>query len=161
METTLTTADKQKFMMEQLREHELILYRDTYLGDTVFEMARSGKSTDEILVWIWDNDYGKKYGLMPQAINNYLSKRGMNIEVRKALRAVPLLEKVDKAMMTRIEAGSDKLIEFAKKNLDPDFKAKDTTTNVTNIGKQITQINIQVVAPEEEEVYEVTAENAS
>lgn len=161
METTLTTADKQKFMMEQLREHELILYRDTYLGDKVFEMARSGKSTDEILVWIWDNDYGKKYGLMPQAINNYLSKRGMNIEVRKALRAVPLLEKVDKAMMSRIEAGSDKLIEFAKKNLDPDFKAKDNTTNVTNIGKQITQINIQVVAPEEEsveEVYEVTPE---
>jgi len=126
METTLTTADKQKFMMEQLREHELILYRDTYLGDTVFEMARSGKSTDEILVWIWDNDYGKKYGLMPRAIDNYLSKRGMTIEVRKALRHIPLLEKVDKAMMTRIEAGSDKLIEFAKKNLDPDFKAKDT-----------------------------------
>jgi len=161
MEITLTTADKQKFMMEQLREHELILFRDTYLGDTVFEMARNGKSTDEILVWIWDNDYGKKYGLMPQAINNYLSKRGMTIEVRKALRHIPLLEKVDDAMMKRIEAGSDKLIEFAKKNLDPDFKAKDTTTNVTNIGKQITQINIQVVAPEEEEVYEVTPENAS
>ena len=161
METTLTTADKQKFMMEQLREHELILYRDTYLWDTVFEMARNGKSTDEILVWIWDNDYGRKYWLLPQAINNYLSKRGMTIEVRKALRHIPLLEKVDKAMMTRIEAGSDKLIEFAKKNLDPDFKPKDTTTNVTNIGKQITQINIQVVAPEEEsveEVYSVTPE---
>jgi hypothetical protein len=94
---------------------------------------------------------------MPQAINNYLSKRGMTTEVRKALRHIPLLEKVDKAMMTRIEAGSDKLIEFAKKNLDPDFKQKDTT-NVTNIGKQITQINIQVVAPEEEEVYEVSPE---
>lgn len=157
--TDLTTADKQKFMIEQLREHELILYRDTYLGDTVFEMARNWKSTDEILVWIWDNDYGKKYWLLPQAINNYLSKRGMNIEVRKALRAVPLLEKVDSAMMKRIEAGSDKLIQFAKENLDPDFKKKAEWTTSVNIQKMITSINIQVVKPEvEEEVYEITPE---
>ena len=156
--TDLTTADKQKFMMNQLREHELILMRDTYLGDTVFEMARQGKTTDEILVWIWDNDYGKKYGLLPQAINNYLSKRGMNIEVRKALRAVPILEKVDTAMMKRIEAGSDKLIQFAKENLDPDFKKKDTTTNNVTVQKMITSINIQVIKPEEEPVYEITPE---
>lgn len=157
MNNELTTLDKKKFVLEQLREHELILYRDTYLWDTVFEMARNGKTTDEILVWIWDNDYWQKYGLMPQAIDNYLSKRGMDRTVRKALRAVPILEKVDTAMMKRIEAGSDKLIQFAKESLDPDYKKK-TEGNTVNVGKMITQINIQVVKPEEEEAYEVTPE---
>ena len=157
---TLTTADKQKFIMDKIRQDEVTLYRDTYLGDTIFEKARQWETTDQILVWIWDNDYGKKYGLMPQAIDSYLTKRGMGSTVRKALRAVPILEKVDEGLMKRVEAGSDKVLIFMKEKLDKDFQKAQEIGNVT-VNKQITQININVVGAEEDEkedIYEVNPE---
>jgi len=39
-ESSLTTADKQKFIVDKIRQDEVTLYRDTYLGDTIFEKAR-------------------------------------------------------------------------------------------------------------------------
>jgi hypothetical protein len=97
---------------------------------------------------------------MPQAIDSYLTKRGMGSTVRKALRAVPILEKVDEGLMKRVEAGSDKVLIFMKEKLDKDFQKAQEIGNVT-VNKQITQININVVGAEEDEkedIYEVNPE---
>lgn len=147
----MTLTHSQRYMMDKVRDDELILQRSEFLGNTVFNMAKEGKSTDEILVWLWDNQHWEKYGLMPQAINNYLSKRGLTIEVRKALRNIPILEAVDEWIMRRVAMGSEKTLLFMKEKLDPDFQKKDQNNVTNNIAKQITQINIQVVRPEEEE----------
>lgn len=146
-------TEHQKFAIDKVREDEMILMSDIYLGDTVFELARQGKSTDEILVWLWTEQNLReddKYWLMPQAVNNFLTKRWLTKEVRTALRNVPILAKVDEGLDYHIENKNAKVLMFMKEKLDPDFKKKEET-NVTNIAKQITQINIQVVGPEPED----------
>lgn len=143
-------TDHQKFAIDKVREDEMILMSDIYLADTVFNLAREWRSTDEILVWLWDKQHWEKYWLLPQAVNNFLTKRGLTREVRAALRNVPILQKIDEWLDYHIENKNAKVLMFMKEKLDPDFKKVAEWANITNIGKQITQINIQVIKPEEE-----------
>lgn len=121
-------------------------------------MAKDGKTTDEILVWLWDNQYGEKYGLMPQAVNNFLTKKGLTQEIRKAIRNTPILAKVNEGLMHHVDNKNLKALMFIKEHIDPEYKKQTEAANVTNIGKQITQINIQVVKPEDEEPLTITPE---
>ncbi len=147
----------QKFMMDKVRQDEVIIQSDLLLADSVYKLGKEGRTTDEILCWLWNEQYWEKYGLVPQAVNNFLTKRWLTKEVRDAIRQTPILQKVDEGIMKRIDMGSEKTLLFMKEKLDKNFQKADTT-NITHIGKQITQINIQVVAPEEEPVLDITPE---
>lgn len=154
-----TLSEPQKYMMDKVRQDEAILLSDSELWQIVYELAREGRSTDEILCWLWDKQQNNKYWLLPQAVNNFLTKKGLTTEVRKALRNVPILEKVDEGIMKRVAMGSEKTLLFMKEKLDPDFQKKDNTNITNNIQKQITQINIQVIAPEDESgIIDITPE---
>lgn len=149
-------SDLQKYAIEKVRDDEVLIMSDLVLSDTILRMGKEGKTTDEILVWLWNNQNGDKYWLMPQAVNNFLTKKWLTAEMRKALRVVPILDRVDKGLMNHVDKWNAKVLMFMKEKLDKDFK--QWAEGGVNIWKQITNITIQVVKDEQPELLEVIPE---
>ena len=146
--TTLTKS--QEWKLDKIRKESNFLWMNETLGNEVFNLGKEGKTATEITWYLWQREDAEKFGISPEAIDNYLKDRGLDSRTRKAIKFSPIVDEANKgigalALNAENEAVKLKALTWIADKYDLDTEPKGEQKGVTNIFQMsgITQIIVE------------------
>jgi len=138
---------KQKFIMDKKQKEVNFLWRNPDIADEVASMGKEGLSDNEITWKLWQKEGSEQLGISPEAIGTFLKEKGLWVQVRKAIKFMPLVrnshDTISKSMGSEDEQVALKAAMWVQEKMNPDYEdKKNPTVSIQN--NTITSINIQV-----------------
>lgn len=152
MELTL----KQKFILDKKQKEVNFLWRNPLVADEVASMGKEWLSDNEITWKLWQREGSDQLGISPEAIWTFLKEKGLWVQVRKAIKFMPLVKNshdtIARSVMSEDEQVALKAAMWVQEKMNPDYEdKKNPTVSIQN--NTITAISINVKEDVEDTAY--------